>query len=1015
MNLTSIITSFTSVTRCAVAVLCAGFFVSLVSAKPVPENLGNGLDKLVESHLIGKTKGVVALAYNGYATEEAAAVAQSAISDSANRIQVRINPSGSVLMNNLVAVLQARFSSVEVTATDAAYRGVGVIEAFVSVDEVPQIANLDGVQSVVLSWKPYLKKRKGAKIHAIAPVTKPAKPGEPAAPAPPSAPNLTVVGTVFDQGVTQHRVDKINQIYNPSAPVNYDGNGMSVGVISDSFNTRTSGSQPSSQMPVFNLPGDPGNPWNTTPVTVLQDFPGGTDEGRGMAEIVYKMAPRAKIAFATADFGEVGFANNIRALAGLTGFTYPGQTFQADVICDDVGYYDEPFYQDGIIGNGIDDVYAAGVSYFSSAANDVGINGYESEVRWVQNDPTNSGGLTFAAGNQALANTNINLAGVPAGLYAGGFHNFNPTPGQSDVAQTVNIGGNNSVPCRFQWDDPYDQATAPDYIFPAVFSQTGTMTTAGTAVVFNIPASLTAGRLYELREFAINGSNMDGIVSIQAPDASFIVNQQDTEIDEKARFFAPVTGSGYTVTITRFSTTFGDFQVDLFDTNGFINLTLTTDLNLLVFNATTGAYISSSSLTANNFATNQPIEMGYTNRPTGATQVQYVFARSNVPAGQGPTHVRYSLGGNGAAGYGPAEYFTYNTVTTTGHPTAAGCNGTAAYSVRRPSIPESFTSPGPATIYFDKMSNRLATPEIRLQPRVAAADQAGTTWSGTTFSGTSAAAPHAAACAALVLQAHGGPGTVLPEQMRSVLQRSAFNHDLDPYLSTGVARANNGGKITIRINSDNESNTGTGLNDATSFSVSYVGPSNLTSLVFNPEGDGAHAGAVTSGQNGLDGAGGNSGNYFSTPSPGLFFNIGAGTGAKAFTFGTSVGLLATDVTATVANLAGTPAPATANWTLNLSFPTGAFTGGKILRFTVGRGLWKGPLSTSVAQYSADLFGGGLFIPENTMVDDGMSFSGTLQDGSTFSGRIRNRYGAGYSALDGFGFINAEAAVSLPLL
>src|SRR6202012_646398 len=101
-------------------------------------------------------------------------------------------------------------------------------------------------------------------------------------------------------------------------------------------------------------------------VTVLQDFPGGTDEGRAMAQVVYKMAPRANIAFATADFGELGFANNIRALAGIPGFTYMGQTFKADAICDDVGYFDEPFFQDGPIAQAVDDASAFGATYFSS-------------------------------------------------------------------------------------------------------------------------------------------------------------------------------------------------------------------------------------------------------------------------------------------------------------------------------------------------------------------------------------------------------------------------------------------------------------------------------------------------------------------------------------------------------------------------------------------------------------------------------------------------------------------------
>ena len=33
---------------------------------------------------------------------------------------------------------------------------------------------------------------------------------------------------------------------------------------------------------------------------------------------------------------------------------------------------------------------------------------------------------------------------------------------------------------------------------------------------------------------------------------------------------------------------------------------------------------------------------------------------------------------------------------------------------------------------------------------------------------------------------------------------------------------------------------------------------------------------------------------------------------------------------------------------------------------------------------------------------------------TFDGRMRNRLGFGFSQLDGFGFINAEQAVSAPL-
>ena len=131
------------------------------------------------------------------------------------------------------------------------------------------------------------------------------------------------------------------------------------------------------------------------------------------------------------------------------------------------------------------------------------------------------------------------------------------------------------------------------------------------------------------------------------------------------------------------------------------NPQITTDFNLLAFDLE-GNYLSTSSLTTNNYATNVPFEFGATKPKTGQTQVQYVIARSSVPTAPNPaSHIRWIIRGNGLSGIGPAEYFTVNTPNTKGHAMANGCNGTAAYSVFRMSIPEYFTSPGPATVYFD--------------------------------------------------------------------------------------------------------------------------------------------------------------------------------------------------------------------------------------------------------------------------------------------------------------------------
>jgi len=49
-----------------------------------------------------------------------------------------------------------------------------------------------------------------------------------------------------------------------------------------------------------------------------------------------------------------------------------------------------------------------------------------------------------------------------------------------------------------------------------------------------------------------------------------------------------------------------------------------------------------------------------------------------------------------------------------------------------------------------------------------------------------------------------------------------------------------------------------------------------------------------------------------------------------------------------------------------------------------------------------------------VTNTGMAVSGVMSDNSTFSGVMVNRIGAGYSVLDGWGFINAEAAVNAPL-
>ena len=108
-----------------------------------------------------------------------------------------------------------------------------------------------------------------------------------------------------------------------------------------------------------------------------------------MMQIIHDGAPGAGQAFHTAFGGQADFALGIQELAGCPVGSEPGCTpggVAADVIVDDVIYFSEPMFQDGIIAQAVDHVAGAGVSYFSSAGNYGGIRTRPSFV-WARPVP----------------------------------------------------------------------------------------------------------------------------------------------------------------------------------------------------------------------------------------------------------------------------------------------------------------------------------------------------------------------------------------------------------------------------------------------------------------------------------------------------------------------------------------------------------------------------------------------------------------------------------------------------
>lgn len=197
----------------------------------------------------------------------------------------------------------------------------------------------------------------------------PVGPGELVDPIPWVDPRVTHVGTVTSQG-DNARVTSPGAVQAALARSTYavDGSGVVVGIISDSYDADlTAGAS----VIAGDLPGI-GNPNGfTAPVQVLDDDLSSfsIDEGRAIAEIVHDLAPGATILFHSAfnnGDDETSIATAIDALR-LAG---------ADVIIDDVGYLNQPFFQDGWAARATDAAFAAGCTHFSSAGNS-GRDSYE--------------------------------------------------------------------------------------------------------------------------------------------------------------------------------------------------------------------------------------------------------------------------------------------------------------------------------------------------------------------------------------------------------------------------------------------------------------------------------------------------------------------------------------------------------------------------------------------------------------------------------------------------------------
>ncbi|KYG05396.1 hypothetical protein BE21_40950 [Sorangium cellulosum] len=221
----------------------------------------------------------------------------------------------------------------------------------------------------------------------------------------------TQAGLVTTQGDRSLRSDVAR------ARFGVDGRGVRVGVLSDSFDCRGEPLLPGQMF--TDAAQDIRNDDLPRDTVVLQDvdrttFPDCIDEGRAMMQIIHDVAPGASLSFHTALFSQEDFAAGIIELADNG----------AKIIVDDIIYFAEPMFEDGVVADAVDEVFKRGVAYFSAAGN-LARQSYQSRFR-------DSG---------------------RAGDSGGRRHDFDPGPRVDDL-QRVSAGARSITQLAFNWDQP---------------------------------------------------------------------------------------------------------------------------------------------------------------------------------------------------------------------------------------------------------------------------------------------------------------------------------------------------------------------------------------------------------------------------------------------------------------------------------------------------------------------------------------------------------------------------------
>jgi hypothetical protein len=234
-----------------------------------------------------------------------------------------------------------------------------------------EIADADA--GIVQGWIPYTQLDAVSALYFVDRITVPSFGVSRLAPC---VNNPTI--TCVTEGDAIHNSDALRAL-------GFDGSGVKVGVISDGIDSLCEA------VAADELPN------NVTAFGTCNDAnPCGCadgDEGTAMLEIVHDMAPGATLGFGAGLTSTVEFNNRIDDLMN---------TFQADVIVDDLGFFLEPYFEDGLVAQKVQEALDQGIIYASAAGNEA-LDHYEG-------DYVDNGGSHDIGGG----NTVFNVSGANA-------------------------------------------------------------------------------------------------------------------------------------------------------------------------------------------------------------------------------------------------------------------------------------------------------------------------------------------------------------------------------------------------------------------------------------------------------------------------------------------------------------------------------------------------------------------------------------------------------------------------